>query len=181
MIWFGLVFGLIVFIIFLISYYYNKSEIVVEKFIEKSTPCLCVFDLDRTLTCSYNNAKKAVDTCRNFGCRFAINTARLSPYIGDVPLKEIGLKFSDISGNIYHGSSYPMATNFEDVAKTKVDHLYTLMNKYDVPKKKIILFDDLYSNIEGASQNGFSTVFANNPMCGINNDVSAEIDKILNI
>ena len=149
--------------------------------------CVCCFDLDKTLTCSIKQGRDAINTCRKNNCILAINTARFGPYFDDVPLNELGLSLNEIKNDIYHGSgpnvlsTITNAQDFNDhIARKKLDHLYTIKHKYDIDPKKIILFDDNENNIKFAKNSGFSIIYANNPMCGLNNNVSRQIDSILN-
>lgn len=158
--------------------YFTKSEPRVE--------CVCVFDLDDTLTCGIPQAKQAIDTCRKNYCKFAINTARNSTYLEDIQLKELGLNPSEFVNDYYIGDWMDKNSSFvnhdnliEYIAQTKVKHLQTISNKYKVPKDKVILFDDNDVNIKIAKENGFSVIHANSRTCGLNSDVSEHIEYIL--
>jgi len=59
-------------------------------------------------------------------------------------------------------------------------HLVSIENKWKVPRNKIILFDDVYENIKKAEDNGFSTIFANNPACGIPENFENKLMNIIN-
>jgi hypothetical protein len=68
------------------------------------TSCVCVFDLDNTITCSHNNARIAVDECKKRNCKFAVNTARPIPYHSDIRWDKLDLKYDDVKDNFYHGT-----------------------------------------------------------------------------
>jgi len=191
------IFLFVLFILFVLFLYFKKKEEAVnssdiDNFIEETNTkepddsCFCCFDLDQTLTCSIRQAKEAISECRKNKCILGINTARSGPYLNDVPLNELDLSLNEIKNDIYHGSgpnilaTFTSAKDFNDhIARKKLDHLYTIKNKYNLNPKRIIFFDDNYNNIKLAKENGFSTIHANNPMCGLNNNVSRQIDSIL--
>lgn len=149
---------------------------------------ICVFDLDDTLTCGFDNAKAAIYECKINECKIAINTARPAPYYRDIKLKKLGLEKSDFEGDIYYGdwirdmvSSISYEKIMEKVVSTKVKHLKTLENKYNISdRKKIILFDDHIGNIKGARDAGFSVIHANSVACGLPEDVGKQIRDIIN-
>jgi len=147
--------------------------------------CICVFDLDDTITCGFDNARKAIDECKNRSCVFAVNTARTSPYYADIKFGELGIHPEIFKDNFYHGTwnskmSYVSNSSLSDeIAKTKIEHLDTLHNKYGTAKDKIILFDDNDTNINLAKYHGYSTIIANHENCGLNNNVIKEISNIL--
>lgn len=126
---------------------------------------VCAFDLDDTITCGIGNAKRAIDICKQNNYKIAINTARVMPFYEDIRLKELGLTEDEIVDDFYHGKEYKCSftTNeeFRDkIAETKVEHMYTLANKWGLPKEKVILFDDQETNIIKAKIHGFPTITA---------------------
>lgn len=145
-------------------------------------PGVCAFDLDNTVTCGFENAKAAVDRCRELGMRLAINTARPTRNAGDIDLVALGL--SDVGDDFYTGAEYTCSFESAEsfnaaIAETKVGHLEHLARKYSVPRARVVLFDDLESNVALARARGFSAVHANNPGCGIPADVTSQIDRIV--
>ncbi len=145
---------------------------------------ICVFDIDGTLTVDIDNAAAAVSKCREIGYKIAFNTARPTKWYHDLDFDRLGLNETDFESDFYHGEKFQCS--FIDIncientiADTKVKHLYTLSNKWNIHPKYIILFDDQYPNIDKAEKSGFSTVFANNThLGGIPNNVSEKIDSI---
>lgn len=171
-------------IIFCISYFSKKSE---ESFEFKKYNGICVFDLDDTLTCGYDNAREAIIECKINECKIAINTARAAPYYKDIKLDKLGLTKEDFKEDFYYGdwvkdltSSMSWEQLKQKIAETKVKHLDTLKIKYNVDPKKIILFDDSDSNIDAAKAAGYSTIHANSVACGLNENVVKNIRKIMN-
>jgi FMN phosphatase YigB (HAD superfamily) len=145
---------------------------------------VCAFDLDNTITCGHKNAKDAIDMCKKHNFKIAINTARISPYYADIKLDELGLHKDDFIDDFYHGEQFSCSFSDQDcfsksVASVKTKHLKTLANKYGVHPRKVILFDDLWSNIKDAEINGFSAIFANNPSCGLQNNVLEQLESII--
>lgn len=186
---------IIIIVILLLSIIFYKKEYFnsdINKYTE--TNCFCVFDIDGTINCNEEAVKNAVNTCKKRGCKFAINTARILPdihvynkhyIINDIDLNNINLELDDIIDNIYTGDwskdtkTYFKHSVHQKIADTKVKHLETIHNKYSVPKKRIILFDDMIDNITYAKNHGFSTILANNYECGLNEHVSSDINDIL--
>jgi hypothetical protein len=155
-----------------------------EEFENKTAECICAFDLDNTITCGIDRAAKAVRKCKEKKCRIAINTARPTKWYHDIKLDSLGLLESDFDTDFYNGEEFkcsfiePKCLE-NSIAETKVKHLHTLSNKWKVEPSKIILFDDQYSNIKKAKENGFSTVFANHHLCGIPENIDRMIDEII--
>ena len=149
---------------------------------------ICVFDLDDTLTCGFDHARAAIHECKINECKIAINTARPAPYYKDIKLKKLGLEINDFIGDVYYGdwarnmvSSMSYEKIMENVVNTKVRHLETLKNKYNIQdRKKIILFDDQEKNIEGARKAGFGVIHANSVACGLPENVGKQIRDIIN-
>jgi hypothetical protein len=171
---------IIIFIIFVICVWYYWSTR------EPSVNCVCVFDLDDTITCGLDNAKTAINECRSNSCKFAINTARTSTFINDINFSALGLDPEEIKDDHYTGDwntkkvSYTSKQDLmQQIANKKTEHMYHLSNKYNVPKNRIILFDDNYTNINIAKDHGFSTIYANSKTCGLGNNVGHEINSIL--
>ncbi len=146
---------------------------------------MCVFDLDNTITCGLDNAKLAIDICKKNNYGIAINTARTSQYYSDINLDKLGLSEVDFINDFYYGKLPQCSFTDEDcfydnIANTKIEHLYTLSKKWNLNPQKIILFDDVWNNIEKANVNGFSTVFANHQICGIPDNISSQLEKLMN-
>jgi hypothetical protein len=145
---------------------------------------ICVFDLDGTLTVDIDNAAIAVSKCREIGYKIAFNTARPTKWYSDLQLDKLGLNETDLESDFYYGEKYQCSFSDRNciestIADTKVKHLYTLSNKWNIHPKYIILFDDQYPNIDKAEKSGFSTIFANNTyLGGIPSNVSEKIDSI---
>ncbi len=180
---------LIPIIICILLYIFFKNNDPIENF--SKTTCVCVFDLDGTLTCGLDKAKIAVDECKKRNCKIAFNTARTSPYYKDIDINSLGLDESEFISDVYHGdwdkSTIAGSTAFFNgsnelatkIANTKTKHMKTIQDKYNVPPKRIILFDDVHENITSVVNSGFSGIHANNKQCGINNDVKTDISRIL--
>ena len=145
---------------------------------------ICAFDLDNTITCGIDRASAAIAYCKSKGCKIAINTARPSKWYSDLDLIGLGLHPDDFDSDFYHGQALQCSFGdkrcFEDtISATKVKHLHTLANKWNVKPQRVILFDDQWSNIEKAQIDGFSTVYANHDQCGLPSNVVEQIEKIL--
>lgn len=163
----------------------SKKENFCQK---KETDCICVFDLDGTITCGLDNAADAISICKEKNCKIAINTARSIKWYDDINFDKLGLDKNDFENDdsdFYHGEQFVCSFGnikcFEDtISQTKVKHLNTLANKWNVDPKRIILFDDQYANIEKAKHHGFSTIFANHHVCGLPDNTIQQIISILN-
>lgn len=147
---------------------------------------VCAFDLDGTITCGLENAKKAIETCRNYNYKIAINTARPIKFYSDIKLDKLGLNKEEFIDDFYYGEVYLCSfTDYncmtENISDTKVKHLNTLADKWNVKPKNIILFDDQIYNINKAKANGFSVITANNPICGLPDDVTEQIKNIITL
>ena len=158
------------------------KEYLRSNYSSNESDCICAFDIDGTITCGLENAAKAVAKCKEKGCKIAINTARPTKWYSDVNLPALGLSVSDFDNDFYHGE--PFECSFIDencfhnsVADTKVKHLRTMAKKWGIEPKRIILFDDLYTNVNKAQNAGFSIIHANDG--GIPNNAVEKIDKIL--
>lgn len=144
---------------------------------------VCAFDLDDTITCGIGNAKRAIDICKQNNYKIAINTARVLPFYDDIRLNDLGLTESEIIDDFYHGKEYncSFANNDEfrdQIAETKVKHMYTLANKWNLPKDKVILFDDQEANISKAQIHGFPTITAGNKeSCGLPDNITEQLYK----
>src|SRR5574343_1404983 len=163
---------LIIIIIFFVYYFYIRNRKPKEY-----VDCVCVFDIDDTITCGLQNAKEAIDTCKERSCKLAINTARGGIYYNGIDFNALGIEPDTFYDDYYHGTWNKMSYASEnelidDIAKTKVDHLYTVQQKYSVPKDRVILFDDNLNNIALAKYNGFSTILANHANCGLPHNIS---------
>lgn len=143
---------------------------------------ICVFDLDDTITCGLDIAAKSIKRCKELGAIIAINTARPVMWYSDIDMERLGLNNKDMS-EFYYGRYYDDISTREElvdrIAETKLKHLETLREKYGIDKNRIILLDDQLSNIIHAKNNGFSTIHANNKMCGLPYNTNELIDEIL--
>ena len=144
---------------------------------------VCAFDLDDTITCGIEQAKIAINTCKKNNYKIAIITARPQQYYSDIKLDALGLIEEDFIDDFYHGDKHECSfidknCLMDSIAETKVKQLYELSKKYNLDPSKIIFFDDQLKNIENAKINGFYTVHANNPSCGLPIDI---YDKLSNI
>ncbi len=136
---------------------------------------ICIFDIDSTINVSLENAKKAVETCKNHNAIIAINTARPGYFYQDLDLDAINLSIDDFKDNFYHGDYLNMLSP-EAIANTKVKHMDFIQKKYNCDRKKMILFDDNKLNIEKTKNAGYSTILANNNIYGgLSNTVDNEI------
>lgn len=147
--------------------------------------CVCAFDLDDTLTCGLERAAAAIAACRENNCKIAINTARPSPWFSDIKLQELGLKEDDFIDDFYHGE--PFQCSFQNrecleksISGTKIKHLQTLALKWNVEPRRVILFDDQYPNVLGATKSGFSSIHANHYKCGLPEGSYNKVHSILN-
>lgn len=168
----------------LIYFLYNSKQPFTDYDNGTIIPCVCAFDIDGTITIGLTNGRKAVDECKRNNCKIAINTARPTKWYSDLDLVSLGLKESDFVNNFYYGEpfnySFVSKDSFnESIANTKVKHLHTMSNRWKVNPKKIILFDDLETNIRFAKNAGFSTISAYEES-GLPDDVNERIINILN-
>jgi hypothetical protein len=183
----------ILFIIFIIIVVYYILWIRYDTFLNgniqwsdsgTNVPCICVFDIDNTITCSLDQASSAIKHCKDNKCLIAISTARTEKYIKDIDLEKLGLDHGDLH-HFYTGNYHKTGMSLSDdglanhIAKTKVENLHDLHKKYNTPKNKIILLDDNFLNIEYAKKEGFSTVHANNPGCGLPFEIVSIIKNIV--
>lgn len=141
--------------------------------------CVCAFDIDHTLTCG--NPKPLVDACKAKGCVLAINTARPTRYIADIPLAEYGFEY-DPSDHYYQPESY--ARTAQGVAEAKARYLGVLRDKYRVPERAcVILLDDAVWNLAAADAGGFGTVAASQGAsqggCGLSGESAEGLAGIL--
>lgn len=175
-------------IIIIIAVYTNTNKNTTDnehKEEYSNDKCVCVFDLDDTITCSLDKAKAAINKCKSHGCDIAFNTARTIKYYADINTKYLGLSEKDFE-HFYTGDHdkldyTPTEKGLHNhIADTKVKHLYTIKEKFKVKDpKKIILFDDNYLNITKAKSHGFSSIHANDIICGLNFNVVSDIEDIL--
>lgn len=176
-------FFIIILLILAIAYIIHKYP---EKFESaKSDPrCICAFDIDGTITCGTDRAASAIAKCKELGCKITINTARPTKWYRDLDLNSLGLTTEDIESDFYHGEpfqcSFTDITCFEDaIASTKVKHLHSMASKWNVEPRKIILFDDQWSNIVKAKEAGFSIIHADNYLGGLPDNVVQQVENIL--
>jgi len=147
--------------------------------ITSNSDCICAFDLDHTISCNEDNARKVIDVCKKNNCVIAINTARPILYYNDIRLSELGLEHNDFINDFYYGS-YSNMISAENIARQKIVHMNTLINKYKVLSKRAILFDDNTLNIQRAREEGFSVVLADDALCGLKENAYLDCKKILN-
>jgi hypothetical protein len=176
-------FGIIILLTLILGVFIFKFR--KQSFQNSSFNSICVFDIDNTITCGIDRASQAIKECKNRGAKIAINTARPTKWYSDLDLVSLGLHEDDFDSDFYYGGelkcSFGDRKCFEDtISETKVKHLYTLANKWNVNPRKVILFDDNFNNIEKARINGFSTIFANHHLCGLPENVVEQIRNILN-
>lgn len=167
-------------IMVLVKMYRKKSEEYVE---ENKIRGICAFDIDGTITCGVKRASEAIAKCRELGYKISINTARPTKWYDDLNLVKLGISEDEIMNDFYHGEPYTCSFTdvkcFEDrVSETKVKHLYSMSEKWGVDPKRVILFDDQWSNITKAKNAGFSVIHANHSVCGLPDNVVELIDKI---
>lgn len=163
-----------------------KEDLSIEKKYSETT-CVCVFDLDHTITCGLDRAAAAVKECKIRHCKIAINTARPMPYYSDIKLDVLGLTEKDFKDDFYHGefiegliSTLSHGQLTKTISDTKSRHLKTIKDKYKIlDSKRIILFDDVFRNVEDARKNGFGGIHANHPKCGLNESIREDISRLL--
>lgn len=159
--------------------YVDPDYIPPELDIPQPSQCVCAFDIDHTLSCG--NAKPFVDLCKLKGCKLAINTARPTNWIKDIPMEELGFTkpWYDTRDHYYNRNSYQQTA--VQIAETKSNYLQLLKDKYKVPEKKcVILFDDSVYNLDSAHRRGFSTVAASErDHCGIHESKLDQVSAVL--
>lgn len=158
----------IVLLVFIIIYIFfrKKPQPAKETFGDSYNNCVCVFDIDNTLTCG--NPYPYIEKCKENNCRIAINTARPSKYMEDLSPELVSYLNMNMTEDYYFNPNSYSQTR-EEVADIKSTYLGLLRDKYKVNKECVILLDDSRSNIETAKRNGFGVVKANNTRnnCGI--------------
>ena len=172
-----------------IDHQINQNENKKEKEKEKEKEykdIIIVFDIDNTLTCNIQNARKAVLFAKARNIRLAISTARAVPYTGDLNLIDLSLDHTDFINDFYTctRNDHLFENNTQaltiNIANQKLDHLLIIQKKYSIDnRKKIILIDDNIYNITVANNNGFSVIHANAIPCGINDNIEEELYGIL--
>jgi len=189
---------LLFFILFIYLKNYEKEKFELDTLKKEKLDCVCVFDIDDTLTCGFENANKSINECLKNKCKIAINTARTSPYYDDLDLYSLGLTEEMFKNDIFYGTwnkdptildlnslnslnSLNMNNISVAVAKNKVSNLQKISKKYNIDPSRTILFDDNINNIEAAKKNKFSTIYANHNICGIPNNTISQIRNILKI
>jgi hypothetical protein len=172
-------FFIIILLVVLIAFMIHKEKFQIKN---EEPDCICAFDIDGTITCGIDKAAKAIAKCKELGAKIAINTARPTKWYDDLDLPNLGLTDTEIDSEFYHGK--PFACSFTDIrcfenaiANTKVNHLHTLSNKWNVKPERIILFDDQWSNIAMAKEAGFSVIYANSE--GLPDNVADKIEELL--
>ena len=156
--------GGVVAIALLVTIVVVTTKCIQKETFNKTTNCICAFDIDHTLSCG--NPKPLIDSCKQRGCILAINTARPNRFIADIPLNKYGFDY-DPTDHYYQSTSYLKTA--QQVGETKSQYLAELEKKYKVPDRKcIVLLDDAVWNLEAAKANGFSTVSASDTgECGL--------------
>lgn len=168
--------------------YFQDQLLSYDDFIKKEinnnyqdNNCVCVFDLDNTITCGLDTAKHVIQECKKNNCQIVVNTARTSPYIEDIQLdylnlpKNIEIYYGDHDQHSFKNYNHLI----EYIALKKKEHLDTISKKYNTKKSRIILFDDNETNIKTAQKYGYSVIHANHPMCGLNWNSINILNKIL--
>lgn len=178
-----IIFLIIIVALVLIGYFTYKSRF---KNVDISADCVCAFDLDNTLTCGIKQAADAVKACKEHHCKIAIVTARPTPWYSDIKLKELGLEEADFIDDFYHGEKFDCSFLDREcleqaVSSTKVNHLRTLANKYNVDPDRIILFDDQHPNVQAALDTGFKAIHANHDLCGLPHNSYIRVKEHLHI
>jgi hypothetical protein len=171
----GIIFGGIVAIAIIVTIAIVITKKPCEPF-PKTANCVCAFDIDHTLSCG--NPKPLIDLCKSKGCVLAINTARPTMFIEDIPLRKYDFDY-DPSDHYYQPNSYLQTA--QQVAESKSQSLLTLFDKYRVSDKKcVILLDDAVWNLETAKAHGFSTVSASDTgECGLQSEKVGTLGDIL--
>ncbi len=147
---------------------------------EKQEQLICVFDLDGTINISLENARKAIDTCKEYGAIIAFNTARPAYFYQDLNLKALGLTHDDFKEDFYYGNACNFI-NTELIAKKKVENMNLIKNKYNCNPKKMILFDDNILNIVRTDEAGYNVILANKTLNGgLHDNVDKHIEYIFN-
>jgi hypothetical protein len=157
----------------------------VDPIIDPRDNYIVVFDLDNTLTCGIENAKKAIQFARANNFIIAFSTARAVQYFADLNLIDLGLNPNDFSKDFYtcvrmdHLFGNNMMALQENIAQQKLNHLIDLSNKYHIPRSHIILIDDNILNIMTVQKNGFQVIHANADSCGMTDDVDMKLYAIM--
>jgi hypothetical protein len=169
--------GILLVIIIIVGYTHDKSNNLT---IVSPANCICVFDIDSTITCSEDNARKVVDVCKENKCVLAINTARPYPVYQDLDLDALGLTLQDFQNDFYYGS-YTDLISAESIANTKTLHMNYMKSKYKVSPDKMILFDDNILNITRSAEAGYKTLLADNNPCGLQKDAYIKTQELLKL
>ncbi len=159
--------------------YIDPNYIPPELDFPQASQCVCAFDLDDTITCG--DAKPFVDFCKKKGCKLAINTARPTNWVFDVPIEKLGFTkpWYDERDHYFNRNSYNQTA--AQVGETKSNFLQLLRDKYKVPSKKcVVLFDDSVYNLSAAHERGFSTIAASErDHCGLHISKLENLNAIL--
>lgn len=125
---------------------------------------VCVFDLDKTLTCG--NARRAIHRCRQLGFDLAINTARPQPWLDD-KLQGLGLPPPGSAAFVHNPHSYQQTS--AQRANFKGHAMHRLAQHFGTDQ--LVLFDDLPENVAAAECAGYrGQLVARDGTCGISND-----------
>lgn len=145
--------------------------------LEPKYPCVCVFDIDGTLTCG--DPDPMVDACVKKGCKLTINTARPVKWMGGIKSSAFfDPKLFDVAEDYY----YNPKSYFESrkVPETKVNILDAIQRKYDLSRERVFFFDDHAENVRSAKRAGYPTFIAGNgPHCGYSEKDHSAFSQIL--
>jgi len=168
--------GILIAIVLFVVYY--KSKTPEDYTVTGNTPCVCAFDLDHTLSCG--DPKPIVDMCKAKGCRLAINTARPSNWVSDIPLDAYGFEKPWYDQRDHYYNTRSLSQTSEQIAEVKSNYLQLLKDKYKIAEKQcVILFDDAPTNLSEAKMRGFSTIPASDSECGIHYSKMSRLADIL--
>lgn len=170
-------------IIGIIIYVYNNKNKDTDTFVasfsdDTKYKCVCVFDIDDTLTCG--DAKQIINKCKKENCKFFINTARPVKYFSEA--KSLGLGNTNLNWDTdfyFNKNSYSETPSQRADYKVKV--LDEIQKRLNISKQCILFFDDNTTNITKAKQAGYTTILASHEgSCGLqDNRDSALIDIFL--
>lgn len=139
---------------------------------------VCVFDIDRTLTCDggcsleqITHMKSCIDLCRSENMSIAINTAR-------PPQTNILHTIPDEVQNMLQGVDvYTRPLSGISVEVQKLMHMYTIAKKHSLPTSKVVLLDDLASTCQLMNSAHVPSIHIRNE----NGITEEEYDKLFSI
>lgn len=124
---------------------------------------VCVFDIDRTLTCTQGCSKSQLQTmndsiklCQSHGFEIAINTAR--PMQDDVLHSmhdDIKINFTNDPNSVV--LSRPL-NSCMSVEQQKLINMQHIANTFNVPYGKTILIDDIRDTCDLVESNGMKSI-----------------------